>query len=216
MHTHVIYIEYTIHYVVVGKQLTYAPTCQAQELSIVCQQLRAAQLRDGPSSMTRYGSEHSMPYQHVTMKSFTSPIRNVTIQLEDIRKMSTPLNTTIDDVKVKLEQINESSSSKDENVKLTFCRSCISHVEVAPMATHALCSKCIQRVNKQCAKLTGKTALALRKLPSTDSSISTNEDTSWTTAPDEAYDLLKRCLDLNPSTRITASDALCHPFLKDT
>ena len=37
----------------------------------------------------------------------------------------------------------------------------------------------------------------------------------WSTAPDEAYDLLKRCLDLNPLTRITANDALGHPFLKD-
>nr|CAD7204995.1 unnamed protein product [Timema douglasi] len=32
--------------------------------------------------------------------------------------------------------------------------------------------------------------------------------------PDSAYDLLKRLLDLNPSTRITAADALMHPFIK--
>eukprot|EP01132_Coremiostelium_polycephalum_P001175 gene1175-1487_t len=31
--------------------------------------------------------------------------------------------------------------------------------------------------------------------------------------PMEAYDLLERCLDLNPFTRITASEALTHPFL---
>ena len=30
--------------------------------------------------------------------------------------------------------------------------------------------------------------------------------------PLSAYDLLKECLDLNPKTRITADDALSHPF----
>ena len=66
-----------------------------------------------------------------------------------------------------------------------------------------------------CAKLADKRALALHKLPVNDNSVSTH-DTRWTAAPDEAYDLLKRCLDLNPLTRITADDALHHPFLKDT
>lgn len=33
--------------------------------------------------------------------------------------------------------------------------------------------------------------------------------------PKSAYDLLERCLDLNPATRITASEALNHPFLCD-
>ena len=167
-------------------------------------------------------TEHSLdtvPHKHLTTKSFTSPIKNVTIELEDIRKHSTPAvsSNTVDDVKVKLEQVNDISSSKGENMKLTFCQSCINRVEVAPMATHSLCSKCIERINKQCSKLTGKRALALRKLPAAiNDSVSTNDNTRWLTAPDEAYDLLKRCLDLNPLTRITANDALHHPFLKDT
>jgi serine/threonine protein kinase len=33
--------------------------------------------------------------------------------------------------------------------------------------------------------------------------------------PRSAYDLLERCLDLNPATRITANDALDHPFFLD-
>lgn len=37
----------------------------------------------------------------------------------------------------------------------------------------------------------------------------------WDTVPDEAYDLLDRLLDLNPATRITAKDALLHPFFKN-
>ncbi|XP_048351682.1 cell division cycle 7-related protein kinase isoform X2 [Sphaerodactylus townsendi] len=37
----------------------------------------------------------------------------------------------------------------------------------------------------------------------------------WDTIPDEAYDLLDRLLDLNPATRITAKDALLHPFFKN-
>ncbi|XP_027694021.1 cell division cycle 7-related protein kinase isoform X3 [Vombatus ursinus] len=37
----------------------------------------------------------------------------------------------------------------------------------------------------------------------------------WDQVPDEAYDLLDKLLDLNPATRITASEALIHPFFKD-
>ena len=33
--------------------------------------------------------------------------------------------------------------------------------------------------------------------------------------PVSAYHLLERCLDLNPSTRITAGDALAHPFFQE-
>ncbi|XP_036111717.1 cell division cycle 7-related protein kinase isoform X1 [Molossus molossus] len=37
----------------------------------------------------------------------------------------------------------------------------------------------------------------------------------WDKVPDEAYDLLDRLLDLNPASRITAEEALLHPFFKD-
>ncbi|XP_054836655.1 cell division cycle 7-related protein kinase [Eublepharis macularius] len=37
----------------------------------------------------------------------------------------------------------------------------------------------------------------------------------WDNIPDDAYDLLDRLLDLNPATRITAKDALLHPFFKN-
>ena len=36
---------------------------------------------------------------------------------------------------------------------------------------------------------------------------------SWENIPDSVYDLLNRCLDLNPLTRISAEMALQHPFL---
>ncbi|XP_054092496.1 cell division cycle 7-related protein kinase isoform X2 [Callithrix jacchus] len=37
----------------------------------------------------------------------------------------------------------------------------------------------------------------------------------WNDVPDEAYDLLDKLLDLNPASRITAEEALLHPFFKD-
>ncbi|NWS74492.1 CDC7 kinase, partial [Crotophaga sulcirostris] len=41
------------------------------------------------------------------------------------------------------------------------------------------------------------------------------EPEGWDQVPDEAYDLLDKLLDLNPATRITAREALLHPFFKD-
>ncbi|KAM9111128.1 cell division cycle 7-related protein kinase isoform 1-T2 [Megaptera novaeangliae] len=38
----------------------------------------------------------------------------------------------------------------------------------------------------------------------------------WDEVPDAAYDLLDKLLDLNPASRITAEEALLHPFFKDT
>jgi serine/threonine protein kinase len=35
---------------------------------------------------------------------------------------------------------------------------------------------------------------------------------AWSSVPDSAYELLKRLLDVDPFTRITASEALEHPF----
>lgn len=41
------------------------------------------------------------------------------------------------------------------------------------------------------------------------------DERGWDQVPDEAYDLLDRLLDLNPASRITAAEALCHPLFKD-
>ena len=52
-------------------------------------------------------------------------------------------------------------------------------------------------------------------LSSTNSSSqeSTEVQPSWDDLPDSAFNLLYRCLDLNPATRITADEALKHPFI---
>ena len=42
-----------------------------------------------------------------------------------------------------------------------------------------------------------------------------SDSDSWNQVPDSAYDLLYRCLDLNPATRITAELALQHSFMVD-
>ena len=54
--------------------------------------------------------------------------------------------------------------------------------------------------------------------PSVDQSVSVCSNArevakSWESLPDSAYDLLYKCLELNPSQRITAQLALQHPFL---
>ncbi|XP_023613409.1 cell division cycle 7-related protein kinase isoform X4 [Myotis lucifugus] len=45
--------------------------------------------------------------------------------------------------------------------------------------------------------------------------VHTTDLEGWDAVPDEAYDLLDRLLDLNPASRITAEEALLHPFFKD-
>jgi len=185
----------------------------------MCQHFRASSVHQRTVGRPLPGAsvtEHST--KDMTVKSLTSPTRGVSVMLEDIRKVHTPIEDTLPEVKVKLELIkgeNSATSSQNSNVKLQFCRGCINNVEQLPMATHSLCRSCIERVNKQCSQLcSGQRALFLRKQPSATSLLS--GDTNWIAAPDSAYDLLKRCLDLNPATRITATEALCHPFLKDT
>ena len=39
---------------------------------------------------------------------------------------------------------------------------------------------------------------------------------SWRDLPEAAFDLLEKCLELNPASRVTAQEALQHPFLADT
>jgi cell division control protein 7 len=48
-------------------------------------------------------------------------------------------------------------------------------------------------------------------LPQSSKGTSGNSETDY---PISAYHLLERLLDLNPETRITASEALEHPFVK--
>ncbi|XP_065916920.1 cell division cycle 7-related protein kinase-like isoform X2 [Dysidea avara] len=199
-----------------GKELNCSPSYPAQNLSSMCQHFRASNVHQRTVGRPLPGA--SVTDRNMIVKSLTSPIRGLSVTLDDIRKVHTPpIEDAMPEVKVKLELVNgdKSATTQNGNIKLKFCRGCINSVEQSPMVTHSLCSSCIQRVNKQCSQLcSGQRALALRKQPSATSLVS--GDMNWVAAPDSAYDLLKRCLDLNPATRITATEALCHPFLKDT
>ena len=204
----------------VGKELNCSPSYPAQNLSNMCQHFRASNVHQRTVGRPLPGaSVTEQSTKNMIGKSLTSPTRHVSVMLDDIRKVHTPpIEDTMPEVKVKLELMKGESSEmapRNDNVKLQFCQGCINNVEQSPMATHSLCSSCIERVNKQCSQLCcGQRALILRKQPSAASLVS--GDTNWIAAPGSAYDLLKRCLDLNPATRITATEALCHPFLKDT
>ncbi|XP_061652724.1 cell division cycle 7-related protein kinase isoform X3 [Phyllopteryx taeniolatus] len=50
--------------------------------------------------------------------------------------------------------------------------------------------------------------------PSSRKDCLAHDERGWDTVPNEAYDLLDRLLDLNPTTRLTAAQALEHPLFK--
>lgn len=71
---------------------------------------------------------------------------------------------------------------------------------------------------KPCAPETlGKQVQHLQSFQEGDGALETKatDMKGWDQIPDEAYDLLDKLLDLNPATRITAKEALLHPFFKD-
>lgn len=45
--------------------------------------------------------------------------------------------------------------------------------------------------------------------------ITPEAEQSWKNIPNSAFDLLEKLLDLNPYTRITAEEALRHPFFQE-
>ncbi|XP_030913788.1 cell division cycle 7-related protein kinase isoform X3 [Geospiza fortis] len=72
--------------------------------------------------------------------------------------------------------------------------------------------------DKPCAPETlGKQIQHLQSFQEGDGALETKatDMKGWDQVPDEAYDLLDKLLDLNPATRITAKEALLHPFFKD-
>ncbi|XP_027507596.1 cell division cycle 7-related protein kinase isoform X2 [Corapipo altera] len=73
-------------------------------------------------------------------------------------------------------------------------------------------------VDKPCApEALGKQIQQRKSLKEGDSAleIKATDMKGWDQVPDEAYDLLDKLLDLNPATRVTAKEALLHPFFKD-
>ncbi|NXT58045.1 CDC7 kinase, partial [Pluvianellus socialis] len=73
-------------------------------------------------------------------------------------------------------------------------------------------------VDKLCAPETlGKQTQHLESFQEGDGALEmkATDMKGWDQVPDEAYDLLDKLLDLNPATRITAKEALLHPFFKD-
>lgn len=73
-------------------------------------------------------------------------------------------------------------------------------------------------VDKPCAPETlGKQIQHLKSFQEGDDALEmkATDMKGWDQVPDEAYDLLDKLLDLNPATRITAKEALLHPFFKD-
>lgn len=71
-------------------------------------------------------------------------------------------------------------------------------------------------VDKPCAETLGKQIEHLKSIQGDDGTLEMNatDMKGWDQVPDEAYDLLDKLLDLNPATRITAKEALLHPFFK--
>ncbi|NWR63306.1 CDC7 kinase, partial [Bucorvus abyssinicus] len=71
-------------------------------------------------------------------------------------------------------------------------------------------------VDKPCAETLGKQIQHLKSIQEGDGALEmkATDMKGWDQVPDEAYDLLDKLLDLNPATRITAKEALLHPFFE--
>ncbi|XP_010221197.1 PREDICTED: cell division cycle 7-related protein kinase [Tinamus guttatus] len=72
--------------------------------------------------------------------------------------------------------------------------------------------------DKHCAtKTLGKEVQHLQSCQEGDGALGNKaiDMKGWDHVPDDAYDLLDKLLDLNPATRITAKEALLHPFFKN-
>lgn len=79
---------------------------------------------------------------------------------------------------------------------------------------HNLCSLCKERNANECSSITaGHFSVSNKHLDGTPCG-SEGQRCCWS-VPSSAYDLLQRCLDLNPNTRITAKEALEHPFFQE-
>lgn len=79
-------------------------------------------------------------------------------------------------------------------------------------STHNMCSLCKEENTIECSNR-GHSPVNDKHLDGSQCSSECSR-CCWS-APSSAYDLLQRCLDLNPNTRITAREALEHPFFKE-
>ena len=112
------------------------------------------------------------------------------VEPADLKSLCTSLRRT-------LSKSQESSSGNTEHLAPPSKRSRLSSKQTLPVN---LDSPKIRKKSSQ-----SKVGGAAEK----DNSV----DTTWSQIPDEAFDLLYKLLDFNPSTRITAAQALDHAFL---
>ncbi|XP_077413413.1 cell division cycle 7-related protein kinase isoform X1 [Vanacampus margaritifer] len=89
--------------------------------------------------------------------------------------------------------------------------------EVKPISRPKLdCDASDERGQKQSCETTPLLPKRQDKTPNDSSGgdCQVGDEQGWDTVPDEAYDLLDHLLDLNPTSRLTAAQALQHPLFK--
>lgn len=125
------------------------------------------------------------------------------------------------------EDSQQSASAKRRKRRSTSPPSPQTPTPLASNLWHRRCKIC-QKSNPYCCisiqtdtELTGKTCEQpkqsdiVRRIHVDGSECGCSCCTCCWIIEDTAFELLERCLDLNPHTRITAAEALNHPFFKD-
>ena len=127
----------------------------------------------------------------------------------DLKKLCQSLRTS-------LHRSSDSESFKSPSKRLRLCNGESVTPDNQPSKySTPLTSSARRKGSKKSNVATSKTTPVRSPKPTkeVDSYKEPSSSSGWENVPESAYELLNRCLDLNPSTRITAEQALSHPFI---
>ena len=183
-----------ITFSITGKDLTFSTECPSSNLKILCAKLRGKAHTSSTvnccvkqSKMYEEGEQHRDLSERTTRNSRSS------------RKHSSEEGT-------KNPEANATSFRTHQ--RCTVCRKGSRNCSESPQRVeHKLCKTSEVSENER--------ANVPKDVHLDGSECACNCGTCCWVISDSAYELLERCLDFNPHTRISASEALDHPFFKN-